>query len=251
LSRGMPGLQMGPRCGGTGAGVYGKSVRRRLSFSLARYSTVSQAETFAFLACVNDIKAHGTPEKHVSICSNSLVAMKALRTVITTSLLVRQCQEALNDISARHAVGLHWVPGHVSLRGNKTADGLTRNGSASGYVGPELALVVSRQYLRNKISRWVGNQHWRLWQNLGNTQWQTQELISGPSRGTEVRLLSFNRIQSRVVTGLLTRHNTLRRHLHLMRMTYSPQCRKCGAEDETFAHISVGVRCWPHLGMCI
>jgi ribonuclease HI len=211
----------------------------------------SLAEAFAILACVHDIKAHGTPEKHVSICSNSLVALKALRTFRTTSPLVRQCQEALNDISALHAVGLLWVPGHVRVRGNKTADGLTRNGSASGYVVPELALVVSRQYLRNKISRWSGNQHRRRWQNLGNAQWQTQELISGPSRGTKVRLLSFKRIQSRVVTGLLTRHNTLRRHFHLMRMTYSPQCRKCGAEDETFSIISVGVRCWPHLGMCI
>jgi ribosomal protein L40E len=59
----------------------------------------------------------------------------------------------------------------------------------------------------------------------------------GPCRGTKVRLLSFDRIQSRVVTRLLTRHNTLRRYLHLMRLTNSPLCRKCGAEDETSAHI--------------
>jgi hypothetical protein len=39
------------------------------------------------------------------------------------------------------------------------------------------------------------------------------------------------------VIGLLTRHNTLRRHLHLMGLTNSPLCRRCGAEDETSAHI--------------
>jgi predicted amidophosphoribosyltransferase len=44
-------------------------------------------------------------------------------------------------------------------------------------------------------------------------------------------------MKSRVVTGLLTRHNTLRRHLHLMGLIDSPLCRKCGAEDETSAHI--------------
>jgi hypothetical protein len=44
-------------------------------------------------------------------------------------------------------------------------------------------------------------------------------------------------IISRVVTGLLTGHNTLRRHLHLMGSIDSPLCRKCGAEDETSAHI--------------
>jgi hypothetical protein len=96
---------------------------------------------------------------------------------------------------------------------------------------------VSRQVLRNEISRCLGNQHRMLWQNLGITQWQAQELILGPCRGTKVKLLSFNRTQLRVVTGLLTGHNTLRRHLHLMRLMDSPLCRKCGAEDETSAHI--------------
>jgi hypothetical protein len=49
--------------------------------------------------------------------------------------------------------------------------------------------------------------------------------------------LSFNGTQSRAVTGLLTGHNTPRRHLHLMGLSDSPLCRRCGAEDETSAHI--------------
>jgi hypothetical protein len=118
--------------------------------------------------------------------------------------MVHQCQEVLNDISTRHAVGLYWVPGHAGVRENETADKLARCGSAVGFIGPEPALGVSRQDLRNKISRWLGNQHWRHWQNLGNTQRQVRELISGPCRGTKIRLLSFNRMQSRVVTGFLT-----------------------------------------------
>jgi ribonuclease HI len=91
---------------------------RRLSFSLGKYATVFQAEIYAILACVHEIKTHGKPEKHVSICSESQVALKALKAVRTTSLLVYQCQKALNDISALHAVGLYWVPGHARVRGN-------------------------------------------------------------------------------------------------------------------------------------
>jgi hypothetical protein len=59
----------------------------------------------------------------------------------------------------------------------------------------------------------------------------------GPCLGAKARFLSFNRTQSRAVTGLLTGHNTLRRHLHLMGLPDSPLCRRCGAEDETSAHI--------------
>ena len=59
----------------------------------------------------------------------------------------------------------------------------------------------------------------------------------GPHLGARARFLSFNRTQSRVVTGLLTGHNTLRRHLHLMGLSDSPSCVKCGAEEETSAHV--------------
>jgi ribonuclease HI len=145
----------GSRTGGwgTGAGVYGQPVRRRLSLPLGRYATVFQAEVFANLACAHDIKNHGTPEKHVSICSDSLAALKALGAVRKTSSLVRQCQEALNDISVRHAVGLYWVPSHAGVRGNETADTLARSDSASGFVGLEPALGVSKQDLSSKIGR--------------------------------------------------------------------------------------------------
>jgi len=83
----------------------------------------------------------------------------------------------------------------------------------------------------------VDNQHWVWWQGLDDTQRQARKLISGPCLGVKARLLSFNRIQSRAVTGLLTGHNTLRRNFHLMGLSDSPLCRRCGAEDETSAHI--------------
>ena len=43
--------------------------------------------------------------------------------------------------------------------------------------------------------------------------------------------------QSRAVTGLLTRHYILRRHLHLLGQLDSQLCRMCGVKEETSAHI--------------
>jgi len=63
------------------------------------------------------------------------------------------------------------------------------------------------------------------------------ELISGPCLGAKTKFLSFNRTKSRAVTGLLTGHNTLRGHLHLLGLLDSPVCRRCGTEEETSAHI--------------
>jgi ribonuclease HI len=223
--------------GGTRAGVYGQYVRRRFYFSLQKYATVFQAEIYAILACTHEIKTHRIPEKHVRIRSDSQTAWKALKAVRTMSFLLHQCQKVLNEIPALHAAGLYWVPGYARVRGNETANGLARCGSASRFVGPELALGVSRQDLKNKISRWLVNQQWGWWRSLRNTQRQAQELISGPCLGTKARLLFFGRMQSRAVTGFLTGHNNQRRHLHLMGLIDSQLCRKCGAEDETSAHI--------------
>ena len=60
--------------GGTEAGVYGQSVGIRLSISLGRYITVFQA----ILACAFEIQLYVRSEKYLSICSDSLVALKAL-----------------------------------------------------------------------------------------------------------------------------------------------------------------------------
>jgi len=72
-------------------------------------------------------------------------------------------------------------------------------------------------------------------QKLGliSTQKQAWKLILGLSLSVKTRLLSFNRTQSRVVTGLFTGHNNLRKYIYLIRLTNSPLCRRCGTEEET------------------
>jgi len=163
--------------------------------------------------------------------------LKALQAVKTTSPLVGQCQQALKDTSARHAVGLYWVPGHAGVSGNEIADKLARSGSAQRFIGPEPFLGVSRQNIRRKLNCWMGKQHLALWCGPCNMQRQARELISGPDLATGARLLSFNRTQTKVVIGLLAGHSTLRRHLCIMGLGNNPIYWRCGTEEETSVHI--------------
>ena len=48
-----------------------------------------QAEIYAILACAHEIRFQGRPEQHVSICSDSQVALKALQAFRTTFPLVQ------------------------------------------------------------------------------------------------------------------------------------------------------------------
>jgi len=95
---------------GTGAGVYGQSLKRRLRFSLGKYTTVFQPAIYAILACAYDLQSLNRPEKYICICYDSQAALKAHQAVKKTSSLVHQCQKPLNDISARHVVELYWDP---------------------------------------------------------------------------------------------------------------------------------------------
>jgi len=69
----------------TGPGVYGQSADRRLSISLGKYATVFQAGVYAILVCVHETETQDRPEKCISICSDSQVALKALQAVKTSS----------------------------------------------------------------------------------------------------------------------------------------------------------------------
>jgi hypothetical protein len=199
--------------------------------------TVFQAEIFAILACVYEIQNQS--EKYGSICSDSQTALNVLKAVRMTSPLILQCQRVLNDIFSWHVVGLYWVPGHAGISGNEIADELAREDSALTFVGPEPALGVPKQGIQQKLSRWLVNKHRVRWQGVRDAPRQARELISGPSLGTRARFLSFNRTQARVVTSLLTGHNTLRRHRQLLGLVDSPMCGGCGMEEETSAPYSM------------
>jgi hypothetical protein len=79
-------------------------------------------------------------------------------------------------------------------------------------------------------------QHLALWGGPCSTYRRARELISGPNLATGARLLSFKRTKSRVVIGLFTGHNTLRRHLHILGLSDNPICRQCGTEEKTSVH---------------
>ena len=80
---------------------------------------------------------------------------------------------------------------------------------------------------------------------LISTQKQDRIFITGTSPNVKNGLLSFNRTQSRAVTDVLTGHNTLRRQLYIMGRINILLCRRCGAQEQSSAHV-LSVNPWLH-----
>jgi len=91
--------------------------------------------------------------------------------------------------------------------------------------------------LENGTGRLSQNYRCTLYTTLKEHKSHTQGGRNQRSRTYLVQPPSFNRTQSRVVTGLLTGHNTLRRHLYRMELSNNHTCRKCGTEEENSVHI--------------
>jgi hypothetical protein len=204
---------------GARARVYGQSWGIRLSIFPGKFAT---------LACAYKVQMNARPQKHVYVLM--------VRWLWELFRLPKEHLHWYNSAKRKRTIfspsnlwdcfGSPSILGYVEM---KLPMGSQRIGLFTQFAGPEPALRVSRQNTR-KIKRWTDNQHMAMWRGLTSTKRQLQKLISGPNPTAKTRLLSFHKIQSRVVTGLLTECNTLRRHLYTMGLIL---CRRCGAEVET------------------
>jgi len=221
-----------PGGGGSGAGVYGQSLDRRLSLCLGKFAAVFKVEKYSVLTSDYEIELKARLENCYSVCSDNRTALEALSAAEITSPLVQQCQRAWNDISIPHSVGQFWVLGHSGICGNEIADGLFTSVSdlnwSWGFRGRLDRKISSAGSVTSacQCGRFIRALRDRF-------EDRSQDL----SPAAKTRLLSFNRMQPRVVTCLLTGRNTLRNHLYISGLIDSSLCRRCGAGVEISAHV--------------
>jgi ribonuclease HI len=120
----------------------------------------------AILQCARENISWDHKHKRILIFSDSQAAIKALSGPKVISGLVAGCLDALSVLASENEVTLVWVPGHCGIHGNEKADKLGRHGAATPFLGPELALGISRGSAREGIKNCVECQHRIAWNNL-------------------------------------------------------------------------------------
>lgn len=218
----------------SGAGVYIPSLGVEQSIPLGKYATVPQTELFAILTCAQTLVNQEQQEEEVVICSDSQGALRALKAAKVTSALVLQCILELNNLAQRMQVLLAWVPGHHGIEGNEQADQLAREASSLPLIG-EPKTGISFRVVRLKLRQWTMQKHKEHWEVKDGCK-QAKQFLEGPNVKTARRLLSLPRKQLRVVTGLLTGHCALNRHLALLKIAPHPDCDFCEMGEETSLH---------------
>ena len=97
----------------------------------------------------------GVEGKNAVICSDSEAMIKALRSPVTTSALIKKLKENMNRIGLR----LVWVPGDSGVQGNEIA----RQGSASSTYGPEPIVPTPNSLCIKALRDWTSSEFTRHW----------------------------------------------------------------------------------------
>jgi hypothetical protein len=115
---------------------------------------------------------------------------------------------------------------------NEDVGALGREGSRSSFLGPEPAISISPCVDRLKVKKWLMKRHSEHWAATAGMR-QSKLLIGRLCDKLSMDIVTLERKQCRPVKGLLTGNCTLRQHSHIMDLSESTKCRKCGREEES------------------
>ncbi|XP_054281346.1 dihydropyrimidine dehydrogenase [NADP(+)] [Macrosteles quadrilineatus] len=218
-------------------GFYCRSPRTELSGSLGRYCTIFQAEIYGILAFANLGLARQYQYKRIVILSDCQAALKALDSNEVTSKLVWECFNTLCRLASQNSGTLGWVPGHVGIGGNESADKLAKKGASMPLFGPEPFCGISKAATKHVINKLSRGQHLERWRNYPG-QSLGRKLLSEPSTLFTRWLLKLGRGQVKQLLALITGHGHFRKHIHTLGIVNDKQeCRLCNQSDETAKHI--------------
>ena len=237
--------------GRTGAGVLLKTPDDviELRIPLGLEASVYQAELFGILTAVREILSRKSENTNIIIYCDNQAVLKNLKKAKCTSKLVLECYSVLNELCSNgNKVTLSWIPGHKGHDGNERADILAKESTSIIVEGPEPFLPPSIRDIKTKISTISAKKHELQWSSetkCRQTKMWFPKLASISRRNFLINCTTSN---IRIMTGIITGHNILNRHLHVMGIRQDPSCPKCG-DAETSSHLVVDCPAYTRLRM--
>lgn len=221
---------------GTGVGILGPNIRYHEP--MGKSPSIFQAEVYAIERCIQFNLDRKYTRKRIVIMSDSQAAIGALSAYSISSKMVCECRTKLDKLSESNVVTLRWVPGHIGVGGNEEADRLARRGSEETLFGPEPFCGIGMNTIRKELRSEEEREKIKHWNNLPGMR-QSKTLLGGYNLGRYRTIIRLDKARLRTLTGFLTGHCRLRKHLRTLGLEEEDDCRLCGEEEETPEHLIV------------
>ena len=194
-----------------------------LSIPAGDLSSNYRAEVHALKAATELLIEEDCNQQNIVLLSDSLSALQSL-TNGPTDFRTQQLHNSLRTLSDNNRVVLQWVPAHVGIAGNETADRLAK--AAAKLPQPHFSTTYKEV---KTVLKQKQKSAWRLRNNGFDPQ---KDQINTLDRRTQTAIF-------RLHTG----HCGLRKHLKRLGLTDSAHC-ECGFEEPSPEHI---LQTCPHL----
>ncbi|MCF6239098.1 MAG: hypothetical protein L3J79_09890, partial [Candidatus Marinimicrobia bacterium] len=186
-----------------------KGLQSKGCGNLGPLTSVFQAEVVAInraavkLLEISDISI-------VTFFVDSQAALLALDKKHSTSLVVRECISALNELGRRGQVILRWIRAHSGHEDNEIADSLAKEGATACSDPPPMLVPMAhfRQEVKDNLIR-IWAERWDA-ECLGR---QTKIWFPTPSPGLSRNLLKLSRYELGHAIQILSGHNYLKYHM--------------------------------------
>ncbi len=218
----------------SGSGIYCADPPLSIGCPLGHYASLFQADIFALLSAATHERQRGRMGTRVAFCSGNKAAILSLVAPKTNSNLVLEAKNMIAQVANQRAVKLVYLPGHMGSKGNKRAIDIARMNAQRPLVGPEPAVGLMQSQIKRAIELWKSRAHEISWRFAGCSQ--AKELMGDLNRQRATRLLYLDKNNLRLLTGVLTGHCALNRHLANMGLKQDPTCGLCLEEEESAMH---------------
>lgn len=101
----------------------------RRSYRLPNASTIFQCDIYAIYMAAVSIQNSPTACMKLAICVDSQAALKAFDSIKTSSVMVKNCKESLNNLGRVCEVVLIRTPRHSNIECNEIADYVANRGA--------------------------------------------------------------------------------------------------------------------------
>ena len=174
---------------GVGFAVYGENLI--IQNSLPSWATVYTAELLAIKYALDAVSVHKL--NNVVIFSDSQSSLEAVKTYTPQNKLVLEIQYMLYKLKQSHiSVSLCWIPSHIGIRGNESADKYAKEATS---LPCSINFLPTEDYLSHIKS--VVKQNWQNeWNQIEKSKLQD---IKETEMGTGLIAFGFN--GSRMGTG--------------------------------------------------
>ena len=209
----------------------GDYIMKESNGFIGENASVFQAEVMAIQQACLELSNY---DGDITIFTDSMSTLDALCKLKTKSKVVAQCIQELNKLANNRKVSIHWIRSHTNnCCGNEYADAQAKGGTVSCNL---VETPVPVGFLKEQIHRAfmkVWNEEWKSTVTCRQTKIFFPELDTKQSE----YLLLLGRKMLGLTISLITGHNMLNYHRHVMCKDQDPLCRLCGEENEDSFHL--------------